>query len=77
MKVFSFKTWENLVERFDGKIYCINNFNQEYLCDLEEQDLFKFIDEKKIDSYEGCDFYLKDIKYKQDILSEAIYINIR
>jgi hypothetical protein len=78
MKVFNFKTYDDFLERFDGKIYSIaHNDYDNYLCDLHQEDLFKFIDEKKIDSYEGCDFYLKDIKYKQDILSEAIYINIR
>lgn len=81
MKIFNFKTWEDLLERFDGRIYAIykdnSEYNLKYLCDLEEEDLLRFIDEKKIDSHGGCDFYLKDNKYKQEILTEAIYINIR
>lgn len=77
MKIFNFNTWEDLLERFSGRIYAINDEKQEYLCDLEEEDLVKFLDNKKLNYNDGCDFYLNDNKYKQEILSEAIYINIR
>lgn len=77
MKIFNFKTYDEFLERFSGRIYCINDEKQEYLCDLEEEDLVKFLDNLKLNYNGGCDFYLEDKKYKQEILTEAIYINIR
>lgn len=80
MKVFRFKKYQDFVNVFDGRIYCISKdnseYNPEYLCDLEEQDLLRLIDEKKIDSHGGCEFYLVSEEFKQEVLQEAILIKI-
>jgi hypothetical protein len=76
MKVFNFKTYDDFLERFDGKIYSIANDYDNYLCDLHEEDIDEFVKSKKM-SYLDGDYYITHQNYKQDILSEAIYINIR
>ena len=75
MKIFNFNTYNEFLERFDGKINAVYN-KSIYLCDLEESDLIKFLNENKISDDSGY-YYLKSDDYKQEILSEAIYINIR
>ena len=77
MKIFNFSTYDEFLERFDGRIYSIDDVYGKYLCDLEEEDLLKFVLENKILGHDGCDWFLKSNDYKQEILSEAIYINIR
>ena len=42
--LYLFKDREDLVEQFDGKIYCIHDENCNYLCDLLEEDMLHFVD---------------------------------
>ena len=77
MKVFNFKTYDDFLERFDRKIYSIaHNDYDNYLCDLHQEDIDEFVKNKKINYLDG-EYYVIHQDYKQEILSQAIYINIR
>jgi len=78
MKVFNFNTYDDFLERFDGEIFgIVDKEDGNLFCDIHENDLVRFFDEGKINGNGGCDFYLQDEKFRQEILSEEIIINIR
>lgn len=77
MKIFNFNTYDEFLEKFDGRIYSIDDVYGKHLCDLEEFDFIEFLYKHKIYGKDTIGWYLKSNDYKQEILSEAIYINIR
>lgn len=78
MKVFNFNNEDEFLEKFDGEIHSIvDKKDGGWFCDLHENDLVRFFDEGKINNNGGCDFYLQDEKFRNEILSEEIIINIR
>jgi hypothetical protein len=76
MKVYNFKTYDEFLTKFDGEIHSIvNKENGAWFCDLHENDLVKFLDKGYI--LGECDFYLAEEKFRYEILTEEIIINIR
>jgi hypothetical protein len=74
--VTDFDTIYEFLERFDGRIYSIDD-EDKYLCDLEESDFIEFLYKHKIYGEDTIGWFLKSDDFKQEILQEAIYINIR
>ena len=76
MKVFNFENENDFLEKFDGKINVIlDKEDGEFLCELHENDLVKFLDKGYI--LGECDFYLAEEKFRYEILTEEIIINIK
>jgi hypothetical protein len=76
MKVFNFENENDFLEKFDGEIHSIvNKENGAWFCDLHENDLVKFLDKGFI--LGECDFYLAEEKFRYEVLTEEIIINIR
>jgi len=75
MKVFNFNNWDEFLNKFDGEIHAIVDKNDKYICDLHESDLVRFYDEGKLVG--DGNYILENDKFRQEILSEEIIINIR
>lgn len=76
MKVFSFKTEDDFLERFDGEIHAIYDTNGNYLCDLLTDDWIKLKQEGFIVSFEDVwyDLRLSSDVFRYKVLSEAVLI---
>lgn len=76
MKVFNFNNEDEFLERFSDEIYYICDVDgKKFLCELHETDVHKFRNDGILIG--ECDFYLSDEKFRNEILSEEIIINIR
>ena len=75
MKVFNFNNEDEFLERFCGEIHAVCDENDNFICDLHENDLVRFFDEGKLIG--DGNYFLADEKFKNEVLSEEILINIR
>lgn len=71
--LYLFKDREELVEQFDGKIYCIHDEKGDYLCDLLEDDMLNFVDKGTLIPAHGDDDInetkLSSPKHKVEVLA--------
>jgi len=75
MKVFNFENENDFLEKFESKINVILEEDGEFLCELHENDLVKFLDKGYI--LGEFDFYLAEEKFRYEILTEEIIIKIK
>jgi hypothetical protein len=74
MKIFSFKTEDDFLERFDGAIYSVLDRQGIYLCDLLVEDYIRLLNEGIVFFNESYEVKLVNEAYRYKVLSEAILI---
>jgi hypothetical protein len=74
MKVFSFKTENDFLERFDGSIYSVLDRQDVYLCDLLVEDYIKLLNDGIVFVTESYELKLVNEDYRYKVLSEAVLI---